>query len=208
MSDESPREASPAPEAGPADEPTLAGDPTAVGEPAAAEAPPPPPPPAEPPGRRDVRVPRWAAFVAGAVVAVLVLFFGGFAVGRATSDGDGEEGPERRTEQELPRPEEPGEARPAGVFLGVASRDAMGDVQGAEIAQVVDGSPAADAGLQEGDVVTEVDGTGVSNASDLREQVRDREPGDEVTITYTRDGDSAQARVTLEDRSDAFTPSA
>jgi membrane-associated protease RseP (regulator of RpoE activity) len=205
MSDESPRDASPAHEPGPADEPTVAGEPTAAGEPAAADG----PPPGEPPGRRGVWVPRWAALVAGAVVAVLVLFFGGFAIGRATSDGDGEEGRERRTEQEFPRREEPGEARPrSGVFLGVATRDATGDVQGAEIAQVVEGSPAAEAGLQEGDIVTDVDGTAITNASDLREQVRSRESGDQITITYTRDGNSAQAQVTLGDRSAAATPSA
>jgi membrane-associated protease RseP (regulator of RpoE activity) len=210
MSDESPRDASPAHEPGPADEPTVAGEPTAAGESAAAAGPPPPPPPpGEPPGRRGVWVPRWAAFVAGAVVAVLVLFFGGFAIGRTTSDGDSEEGGERRTEQEFPRREEPGEARPrSGVFLGVATRDATGDVQGAEIVAVAEGSPAAEAGLQEGDIVTDVDGTAITNASDLREQVRSRESGDQVTITYTRDGNSAQAQVTLGDSSTESTPSA
>ncbi len=206
MSDESPRDESPANDAPTEQSAAAAGEgaPSAEGPPAA------PPPPAEAPARRGFWVPRWAAFVAAAVVAVLVLFFGGFALGRVTADGNGDEARERRdrTEQESPRRERPGEARPAsGVFLGVATRDAANQ-GGAEILDVAAGSPAAQAGLQAGDVVTDVDGSAVKSASDLRQQVRSRQPGDQVTITYSRAGNSAQAQVTLGSRSPAATPSA
>jgi membrane-associated protease RseP (regulator of RpoE activity) len=205
MSDESPRDEGPAHDA-PTEQSAVAADEEAP----AAQAPSPPPPPGEPPARRGFWVPRWAAFVAAAVVAVLVLFFGGFAIGRATDSGDGGEAREsrERTEQEAPRRESPDETRPAsGVFLGVATRDAV-DEGGAEIVDVAGGSPADQAGLQAGDVITDVDGSAVRSASDLRQQVRSRQSGDQVTVTYTRDGDSAQTQVTLGERSREATPSA
>jgi S1-C subfamily serine protease len=204
MSDESPRDESPANDAPTEQSAAAAGEgaPSAEGPPAA------PPPPAEAPARRGFWVPRWAAFVAAAVVAVLVLFFGGFALGRVTADGNGDEARERRTEREAPRRESPRDARPAsGVFLGVATRDAANQ-GGAEILNVAEGSPAAQAGLQAGDVITDVDGSAIKSASDLRQQVRSRQPGDQVTLTYSRGGNSAQAQVTLGSRSPAATPSA
>jgi membrane-associated protease RseP (regulator of RpoE activity) len=208
MSDESPRDENPADDA-PADEPEAADEPTAPAD----VPPPPPPPPAESPARRGFSVPKWAA--AGAA-AVVLLFGGGFAIGHATAGGDGDEGGAQSSEQESPNREdrdrgrEDGdEARPTrGVFLGVATGDASGDPQGAEILRVANGSPADDAGLQDGDVVTAVDGSAVASSSDLAREVREHEPGDRVTITYTRDGNSAQAEVTLGDREEAATPSA
>lgn len=208
MSDESPRDESPAHDA-PTDE-TPPADETAKDAEGAAE--PPPPPPAAP-ARSGFYVPRWAAFVAGAVVAVLVLFFGGFAIGHVTA-GDGNNEGRSRVEREFPGRrgggnEGPNAPRPtSGVFLGVATRDATGDVQGAEIVTVVPGSPAAQAGLQEGDILTAVDGSAVTRASDLAEKVRSHQSGDQVTITYSRGGNSAQAQVTLGNRSPAATPNA
>jgi S1-C subfamily serine protease len=210
MSDESPRDERPGHDA-PVDE----GAPTDETAPATEEAgAQPPPPPAGRPKRNGVFVPRWAAFVAAAVVAVLVLFFGGFAIGRVTA-GDGDhEGRDHRTEHEFPGRrgggnEGPGAPRPtSGVFLGVATRDATGDVKGAEVVNVASGSPAAQAGLQTGDVITAVDGSTVTSAPDLAQKVRSHQSGDQVTITYSRGGNSAQAQVTLGNRSPAGTPSA
>jgi S1-C subfamily serine protease len=207
MSDASPQEEHPV-EDQPTDETAAAGDRTAPEAPS-----PPPPPPGEPPARRGFYVPKWAAIVAAAVVAVLVLFGGGFAIGHVTAGNGDNEGRER-IELELPgrngdSGEEPNAPRsPSGVFLGVTTRDATGDAQGAEITRVVRGSPAAQAGLREGDVVTAVDGTAVTNASDLIQQVRRHEPGDQMTITYSRDGNSSEAQVTLRTRSTAVTRNA
>jgi membrane-associated protease RseP (regulator of RpoE activity) len=208
MSDESPRDESPANDA-PVDE----GAPTDETAPAAGGAAEPPPPPPAAPARSGFYVPRWAALVAAAAVAVLVLFFGGFAIGRVTA-GDGDHEGRDRTERELPGRrgggnEEPNAPRPtSGVFLGVATRDATGDVQGAEIVNVAGGSPAAQAGLQTGDILTAVDGSTVTSASDLAQKVRSHQSGDQVTITYSRGGNSTQAQVTLGNRSPAGTPSA
>ena len=59
------------------------------------------------------------------------------------------------------------------------------------------GSPAADAGLQQGDVITAVDGKAVTNSAALATQVQAHSAGDVVAITYSRNGTSAEARVRL-----------
>jgi putative serine protease PepD len=89
---------------------------------------------------------------------------------------------------------EKGEATHA--FLGVRIADAENG-SGAVIGQVEDGQPAADAGLQQGDVITKVDDTKITGGSDLTSAIRSHEPGDKVTVTYTRDGDEKTAEVTL-----------
>ncbi|HEX2562732.1 MAG TPA: trypsin-like peptidase domain-containing protein [Acidimicrobiales bacterium] len=82
------------------------------------------------------------------------------------------------------------------AFLGVRIADAE-DGGGAVVGQVEDGQPAAKAGLEEGDIITKVDDTEITSGSDLTSAIRSHEPGDKVTITYTRDGDEKTAEVTL-----------
>jgi putative serine protease PepD len=82
------------------------------------------------------------------------------------------------------------------AFLGVRIADAENG-GGAVVAQVDEGQPAADAGLEQGDVITKVDDTEITSGSDLTSAVRSHEPDDKVTITYTRDGDEKTAEVTL-----------
>jgi S1-C subfamily serine protease len=204
MSDESPRDENPANDA-----PAGEGPPTEESAPAAEGPPAAPPPPAEPQGRRGFYVPRWAAAVAAAVLAVLVLFGGGFAIGHVTAGERDREGREHQEERGLPGRGGDGEngapRRTNGVFLGVATRDATGDQQGAEVEQVVTGSPAEQAGLQVGDVITAADGSTVTNASDLAQRIRSHQSGDQVTITYTRGGNSAETQVTLGNRSSSST---
>ena len=68
---------------------------------------------------------------------------------------------------------------------------------GAYIAAVSSGSGAAQAGLQEGDIVTKFDGNTVDSASDLMLDVRSKNPGDTVTLEVNRDGETKQLQVTL-----------
>ncbi|MGH9231181.1 MAG: S1C family serine protease [Acidimicrobiales bacterium] len=82
------------------------------------------------------------------------------------------------------------------AFLGVRIADAE-DGAGALIGAVEDGTPADDAGLQPGDVVTRVGDRDVSGASELTSAIRSHRPGDRVDVTYTRDGDENTAEVTL-----------
>lgn len=68
---------------------------------------------------------------------------------------------------------------------------------GAYISAVNSGSGAAEAGLEEGDIVTKFDGNSVSSASDLMLDVRSKNPGDKVTLEINRNGDTKQIEVTL-----------
>jgi len=58
--------------------------------------------------------------------------------------------------------------------------------QGAVVAYVKPGSPAAVAGLQELDVITKFKGQEVTSADELISAIHDSNVGDEVTITYVR----------------------
>jgi len=90
--------------------------------------------------------------------------------------------------------------------LGVSVQDlpgTTGDADGAGVAVVQPGSAAAKAGLQVGDVVTEVDGRGVDGADALIAAIRSHQVGDRVSLTFLRDGESRTAQVTL--GSDAAT---
>ncbi|MBX3314880.1 MAG: trypsin-like peptidase domain-containing protein [Actinobacteria bacterium] len=84
-----------------------------------------------------------------------------------------------------------------GGYLGVRGTDATGDQSGSIIASVESGSPADEAGLQEGDLVTAVDGERVSSMIDLVAQISTNRPGDHVTLTVQRDGKSIEVPVTL-----------
>jgi putative serine protease PepD len=82
------------------------------------------------------------------------------------------------------------------AYLGV-SLQATTDSSGAQIGSVTGGSPAAKAGLRAGDVVTALDGDTVDSADALSAAVSSKSPGDEVSVTYTRNGDSHTVQVTL-----------
>jgi S1-C subfamily serine protease len=59
---------------------------------------------------------------------------------------------------------------------------------GAFVQEVVDGSPAAVAGLLRGDVIVEVGGAAVGSAEDVAREVRARRPGDRVEVVVERQG--------------------
>ncbi len=69
--------------------------------------------------------------------------------------------------------------------------------QGAYIAEVIEGLPAAQAGLQVDDIIVAVDGEAVTLEIDLRNRIYFHEPGDEVAIDFLRDGEMMRAMVTL-----------
>jgi membrane-associated protease RseP (regulator of RpoE activity) len=91
-----------------------------------------------------------------------------------------------------------------GAFLGVAVRDSSSG-SGAALVRVVPESPAADAGLRSGDVITAVDGKSIADAAALTERIGALDTGDEITVTYRRDGDSKTVTVTLGDRATTST---
>jgi putative serine protease PepD len=94
-----------------------------------------------------------------------------------------------------------------GVSLGDASATADGVTRrGAQVGEVTQGSPAAEAGLQAGDVIVAIDEDPVSGAEALTAYVRERTAGEQASITYVRDGQAQQADVTLAVREETAQP--
>lgn len=94
------------------------------------------------------------------------------------------------------------------AYLGVSMRDGtatFGGVTraGAEVVQVEPATPAAEAGLRPGDVITGIDEDPVVSAEGLTGHVRAKSAGDEVTLSFVRGGQEQQATVTLTTRPDA-----
>lgn len=58
--------------------------------------------------------------------------------------------------------------------------------KGATVKDVDESSPAAKAGLKEGDVITQVNGKDIAGVDDIREQIKDLKEGDVVKVTYKR----------------------
>ena len=95
-------------------------------------------------------------------------------------------------------------ARP---WLGVLARPSD-EPPGLVVRHVVPDSPAADAGLERGDVITAIDGEAVTEIEALRDDVAAKAAGDEVTLSVIKDGsdnpdaEPAEFEVTLEERPD------
>ncbi|MBB5790950.1 S1C family serine protease [Jiangella mangrovi] len=88
--------------------------------------------------------------------------------------------------------------QPTHAQIGVGVGDPQGgDVRGALIASVNAGSAGDDAGLQEGDIVTHVGDRVITDATSLIAAVRSHRPGDEIELTYVRDGQDHTTTVTL-----------
>ncbi len=71
------------------------------------------------------------------------------------------------------------------------------NLQGAIVVQVVPGSPAGNAGITAGSVITKVDTTTVTSASQLVTAIQKKAPGDRVTIYWTNANGNGSAVVTL-----------
>ena len=76
---------------------------------------------------------------------------------------------------------------------------AYGVPAGAEILVVTPGLCGEEAGLQAGDIVTQINDTTVSNGSDLINAVANHSPGDTVTLTVYRNGETLTLQVTLDE---------
>lgn len=108
--------------------------------------------------------------------------------------------------------------------LGISLDPAQGtsrDAEGVLVRDVMDGGPADEAGLREGDVITRLDGVSLTESMgadaegefDLDESVpvqrlmaitRDLEPGTEVEVEYLRDGRRQTTMIEAADLSDRW----
>ena len=80
------------------------------------------------------------------------------------------------------------------AFLGVSTRSTS---EGAEIVQVSEESPAAKAGLEEDDVITQVDKDPIKSHTDLYAAIGKHKEGDKITIEYLRDGKKNKKEIVL-----------
>jgi S1-C subfamily serine protease len=83
------------------------------------------------------------------------------------------------------------------AYLGVATTSTTEGVDGATVAEVVQGSPAAKAGLTEGDVITELDGEKITGTEDLIAAIAAAKPGDTVKLEIERDSKASEISVKL-----------
>jgi serine protease Do len=68
---------------------------------------------------------------------------------------------------------------------------------GALVEQVVPGSPAREAGVRKGDIITALGAARIAGYGDLLGALRDHEPGHRVTLTIFRNGEEKKLEVTL-----------
>ena len=86
-----------------------------------------------------------------------------------------------------------------GVTVSTGAARVGNDTRaGAQISGVSQGSGAEVAGLKAGDVITKIDGNTVTSAQSLVGYVRRYTGGQEVSVTYVRDGVENTAKVTLQ----------
>jgi S1-C subfamily serine protease len=113
------------------------------------------------------------------------------------------------------------------AWLGIQGQTLTADIaaalgiegEGVLVAEVVDGSPAAEAGLQGGtsetsvqgqpyvvggDIITAIDGEAVTSMEELAGTIAEKAPGDEITLTVLRDGATTEVSVTLDVRPQAY----
>jgi len=102
------------------------------------------------------------------------------------------------------------------AFLGIQYRGAPRSLienedlphGSAIVSQVESGTPADEAGLQAGDIITGIEGTSLGNHLELGNRIASMRPGDEVSLRINRDGSSETLTVTLGSRDNMATASA
>ena len=82
-------------------------------------------------------------------------------------------------------------------YLGISSSGGHADALGVPVTEVVEDSPADEAGLRPGDVILSMDGEPLHNISELAAAVKLRRPGEVVEFDIERDGDRYIATVVL-----------
>jgi serine protease Do len=94
-------------------------------------------------------------------------------------------------------------ANPEMPVLGIGMAMMRG-VRGVIVESVVQGSPAAAAGVRTGDVIRSLDGSGVSDGAELLQMLAKRRPGDQVKLGVLRDQLELEMTVTLKRRGELF----
>jgi putative serine protease PepD len=72
--------------------------------------------------------------------------------------------------------------------------------EGVAVSEVQQGSGAAAAGLEVGDVLVSIDGQPISNTDDVRAAITAKQPNEEITLVVARDGEEVTITATLGSR--------
>ena len=86
------------------------------------------------------------------------------------------------------------------VTKDMAESLSMKSAGGAIVDEAMPGTPAAEAGLKPGDVITKLNGKDVKDAADLTIRIGSFKPNDKVELTYLRNGEEKTAQITLADQ--------
>ncbi|MBU1320607.1 MAG: PDZ domain-containing protein [candidate division Zixibacteria bacterium] len=98
-------------------------------------------------------------------------------------------------------------SKSSAAWLGVYMQDIDSELaeafdlkteDGVLIDDVVDDSPAEDAGIRRGDVIVKFDGADIKSSEELSKAVAGHEPGDEVQVVVLRDGEEKTFDVDLD----------
>ncbi|MEQ8575261.1 MAG: PDZ domain-containing protein, partial [Fulvivirga sp.] len=89
-----------------------------------------------------------------------------------------------------------------GIRIGdvnarLAEAQGLSVVNGVFVSYVNDNSSAEAAGLEQGDVIIGINDQAITNVSELQEMVARNRPGDEISVTYLRNGTESKVTATL-----------
>jgi putative serine protease PepD len=82
------------------------------------------------------------------------------------------------------------------AYLGISISDST-TPPGALLGSVVAGTPAANGGLEQGDVIVKLGGKAIASGDDLSSVIDSKAPGDKLTVTYVRHSKAHTITVTL-----------
>lgn len=91
--------------------------------------------------------------------------------------------------------------RPGPAVLGVMT--VKESASGATVTHVAENSAAAKAGIKNGDIISRVNDSSITEPQELFEAIGKLQPGDEVTITYQRGKKEQKTKATLQPRNSA-----
>lgn len=93
--------------------------------------------------------------------------------------------------------------------LGISCRDVTAEIsqmydmpQGVYVVEVTEGSAAEKAGLKKGDIITAVDGVEVETSTELTAEKNLHVAGDEIELTYMRNGEEMTTTLTLDEKTE------
>jgi serine protease Do len=78
--------------------------------------------------------------------------------------------------------------------LGLQIQD-VEEGKGVKVLDVDENTPSAKAGLQKGDVISQIDGKNIASVDELKAAVKDIKEGDSISVTFNRNGSTQSATI-------------